>query len=110
LLLNNIEIKKFYGSQCMRAGGSFAKLVSISNQRAVVKLRSKILLKLHPSCVSSIGSVSGNGRFSKILGKAGVNRHLGKRPGVRGVAKNPVDHPHGGGEGKTSGGRVSVTP
>jgi large subunit ribosomal protein L2 len=110
-LIHNIEIKPNKGGQLVRSAGSFAQLIEkISNKYARVRLRSGEQRLINLNCYASLG-VLDNGDHNLIrVGKAGKNRWLGIRPTVRGVAKNPVDHPHGGGQGKTSGGRPSVTP
>lgn len=108
--INSVEIVPNSGAQYARAAGTYARIVAKTNHYAVVKFRSgerrKILLK----CLATIGTVSNFDYMFKKFTRAGVSRRLGKRPVVRGVAMNPVDHPHGGGQGKTSGGRPSVSP
>lgn len=108
--VNNIELKNTLGSKYVRAAGTYSKLVSLTEEGfAILKLRSKFLIKIKENCIATIGLL---GYWASIFFKnnAGRSRHLGWRPHVRGVAKNPIDHPHGGGQGKTSGGRPSVTP
>ncbi|MFN5589808.1 MAG: 50S ribosomal protein L2 [Holosporales bacterium] len=109
-LIHNVEIKPGKGGQIARSAGTFVQLVGRDRHYAQVKLSSGELRLISAECLASIGSVSNPDNQNKVLGKAGRNRWLGKRPVVRGVAMNPIDHPHGGGEGKTSGGRHPVTP
>lgn len=109
-IIHNLSQKANKKGQYLRAAGTFGKLLSKTLNHAVIKLRSKELRLFPLNAIASVGSViNENSRFVN-LGKAGRNRWYGLRPKVRGVAINPVDHPHGGGEGKTSGGRPSVTP
>ncbi|MCP4750234.1 MAG: 50S ribosomal protein L2 [Proteobacteria bacterium] len=109
-LIHNIELKPLKGGQLIRSAGTSATLMAKEGRFANIKLRSGEMRLIHLECRATIGQV-GNTDHSLIkLGKAGKTRHLGIRPTVRGVAMNPVDHPHGGGEGKTSGGRHPVTP
>ena len=93
-----------------RSGGTYIQLVGRDGPYAIVKLSSGELRKLRSECMATIGAVSNPDQKNINLGKAGRNRWLGVRPSVRGVAMNPIDHPHGGGEGRTSGGRHQVTP
>jgi large subunit ribosomal protein L2 len=105
-----IELKPRKGAQIARAAGSSAQLVAREGVYASLRLRSGETRKVHVNCRATIGEV-GHGEHSlRKLGKAGAQRWRGRRPTVRGVAMNPVDHPHGGGEGRTSGGRHPVTP
>lgn len=110
-IIHNISLKPFEKSKLIRSAGTFAQLVQkSSNNYAKIRLNSGELRLIPLNCTATLGRVS-NINYKKIkLGKAGRNRWLNKRPYVRGVAMNPVDHPHGGGEGKTSGGRPSVSP
>jgi large subunit ribosomal protein L2 len=108
--VHNIEMKPGKGGQMMRAAGSFAQLVGKDSGYAQLKLRSGELRVVPLSCKATIGILSNADHQNETIGKAGRKRWLGRRPVVRGVAMNPVDHPHGGGEGKTSGGRHPVTP
>lgn len=110
-LLHNINLVPKTNAKFIRSAGTFAQLTQkIGNKWAKIKLRSGQFRLIPIKCYASIGSVSNPDNKLQKIGKAGRNRWLNKRPHVRGVAKNPVDHPHGGGEGKTSGGRPSVTP
>jgi large subunit ribosomal protein L2 len=105
-----IELKPGKGAQLARSAGTSAQLVAREGLYATLRLRSGEMRKVLSDCRASIGEV-GNGEHSlRSLGKAGASRWRGQRPTVRGVAMNPVDHPHGGGEGKTSGGRHPVSP
>ena len=109
-IIHNIEMKPLKGAQIARSAGSYAQLVGRGDGYAQVKLSSGEVRLIPESCMASIGAVSNPDNMNEVLGKAGRNVHKGWRPHVRGVAMNPVDHPHGGGEGKTSGGRHPVTP
>lgn len=109
-IIHNIEMKPKKGGQMVRAAGAYAQLVGRETGYAQIKLTSGELRRVPDHCVATIGAVSNPDNMNTVLGKAGRKRHLGKRPSVRGVAMNPVDHPHGGGEGKASGGRHPVTP
>jgi large subunit ribosomal protein L2 len=110
-LIHNIEIKPYKGGQLVRSAGSFAYLVEkVDNKYAHVRLRSGEQRLINLNCFASIGIVGNSANNLVQKGKAGKTRWLGIRPTVRGIAMNPVDHPHGGGQGKTSGGRPSVTP
>jgi len=105
-----IELKPGKGAQLARSAGSSAQFVARENGYATIRLRSGEMRKVPLDCKATMGEV-GNGEHSlRSLGKAGATRWRGIRPTVRGVVMNPVDHPHGGGEGRTSGGRHSVTP
>ena len=109
-IIHNVEMKKGKGGQIARAAGSYAQLVGKDQGYAQLRLGSGELRVVRAECMATIGAVSNPDQQNIKLGKAGRNRWLGKRPSVRGVAMNPVDHPHGGGEGRTSGGRHPVTP
>lgn len=109
-IIHNIELKHGKGGQLCRSAGTSAQLVGRDGGFAQVKLSSGELRRVHSNCLATIGAVSNPDQMNISLGKAGRKRWLGVRPTVRGVAMNPVDHPHGGGEGKTSGGRHPVTP
>jgi large subunit ribosomal protein L2 len=98
------------GGQMARSAGTYAQLMSKEGKYAQVKLPSGEVRMLLQGCYATIGQVGNTDHENVSLGKAGRSRWLGKRPKVRGVAMNPVDHPHGGGEGRTSGGRHPVTP
>jgi large subunit ribosomal protein L2 len=109
-LVHNVEMKPGKGGQLARSAGAYAQLVGKDADFAMVRLRSGEVRMIPAECWATVGSVSNPDNQNISIGKAGRNRWLGKRPVVRGVAMNPVDHPHGGGEGKTSGGRHPVTP
>jgi large subunit ribosomal protein L2 len=105
-----IEMKPLKGAQMVRSAGGFAQLVAKEGLYVTVRLRSGETRKVLAECRATIGVVSNSEHNLICLGKAGASRHRGIRPTVRGVAMNPVDHPHGGGEGRTSGGRHPVSP
>ncbi len=109
-IIHNVEMKPGKGGQMARSAGTYAQLVGRDGPFAILKLTSGELRKIRSECMATIGAVSNPDQKNINLGKAGRNRWLGIRPTVRGVAMNPIDHPHGGGEGKTSGGRHPVTP
>jgi len=109
-VVNNIEVRPFYGATLARAAGLGAVLVARLNNVVTLKLKSGWLVKISANSVASVGYVSNMLHNMKIIAKAGKNRALGKRPVVRGVAMNPCDHPHGGGNGKTSPPTVPLTP
>ena len=109
-IVHNLEMKPGKGGQIARSAGSFAQLVGRDGSYAIIRLGSGEQRLIHSDCMASVGAVSNPDQSNIKLAKAGRKRWLGKRPSVRGVAMNPVDHPHGGGEGKTSGGRHPVTP
>jgi large subunit ribosomal protein L2 len=109
-IIHNVELKPLKGGQVARSAGTYAQLVGRDAGYAQIRLNSGELRMVQDSCMATVGAVSNPDHMNEVLGKAGRSRHLGRRPHVRGVAMNPVDHPHGGGEGKTSGGRHPVTP
>ena len=109
-IVHNVELKPGKGGQVARSAGSYAQLVGRDQGMAILRLNSGEQRIVHGSCMATVGAVSNPDHANISIGKAGRNRWLGKKPSVRGVAMNPVDHPHGGGEGKTSGGRHPVTP
>ena len=109
-IIHNIELKAGKGGQLARSAGTYAQFVGRDGGYAQIKLSSGELRLVRQECMASIGAVSNSDHSNQNLGKAGRNRHKGKRPSVRGVVMNPIDHPHGGGEGRTSGGRHPVTP
>ena len=108
--VHNIEMKIGKGGQMARSAGSFAQLIGRVDKYAQLKLPSGEMRRVREECIATIGQVSNSDHFNVKLGKAGRMRWKGVRPTVRGVAMNPVDHPHGGGEGRTSGGRHPVSP
>src|SRR5690606_25619857 len=109
-VVHNVELKEGKGGQIARAAGSYVQLVGKDSGYAQLKLRSGELRLVRAECLATIGAVSNPDHQNAVIGKAGRSRWLGIRPCVRGVAMNPVDHPHGGGEGRTAGGRHPVTP
>jgi len=109
-IIHNIELKPEKGAQMIRSAGSYAQLVGRDSGYAQIKLSSGELRMVLDRCLATVGAVSNPDNMNQVLSKAGRNRWKGKRPSVRGVVMNPVDHPHGGGEGKSSGGRHPVTP
>ena len=108
--LHNIEMKPGKGGQMARSAGASVQLVAREGRYATLLLRSGEMRKINTQCRATIGQVSNSEHNLEKLGKAGAKRWRGVRPTVRGVVMNPVDHPHGGGEGRTSGGRHPVTP
>ncbi len=102
-MVHNIELKPGKGGQIARSAGAYAQLVGRDAGYAQIRLGSGELRMVLDSCMATVGAVSNPDHMNEVLGKAGRVRHKGRRPHVRGVAMNPVDHPHGGGEGKTSG-------
>ncbi len=109
-IVHNIEMKAGKGGQIARSAGTYAQFVGRDAGYAQLRLNSGEVRLVREECMATVGAVSNADHMNQNLGKAGRNRHLGWRPTVRGVAMNPVDHPHGGGEGRTSGGRHPVTP
>jgi large subunit ribosomal protein L2 len=109
-VVHNIELRPGKGGQMARAAGSSAQLVSKEGGYALLKLPSGEVRRVLEACMATVGQVGNLDHENISLGKAGRSRWLGRRPHNRGVSMNPVDHPHGGGEGKTSGGRHPVTP
>ncbi len=105
-----VELKPGRGAQLMRSAGTSAQLAACEGIYATLRMRSGEVRKVLASCCACIGEVSNAENNLRSLGKAGAKRWRGRRPSVRGVAMNPVDHPHGGGEGRTSGGRHPVSP
>lgn len=109
-IVHNVELKPGKGGQVARSAGSYAQLVGRDQGMAILRLNSGETRLVHGSCMASVGAVSNPDHGNVSLGKAGRKVWMGKRPHNRGVTMNPVDHPHGGGEGRTSGGRNPVTP
>lgn len=108
--IHNIELRPGGGGKLVRSAGVAAQLMAREGEYAQVKLPSGEVRMIHVMCRATIGQVGNIEHENAKIGKAGRSRHLGRRPHVRGAAKNPVDHPHGGGEGRTTGGRNPVTP
>lgn len=109
-VIHNVEMKPGKGGQLARSAGSYVQLVGKDAGYAMLRLRSGEVRMVQTDCLATIGAVSNADHQNESISKAGRKRWMGVRPTVRGVAMNPVDHPHGGGEGKTSGGRHPVTP
>jgi len=109
-LIHCIELKPGKGAQLVRAAGGSAQIVAREGTYVTLRMRSGEMRKVHVDCRATIGEVGHNEHNLRKLGKAGASRWRGVRPTVRGVAMNPIDHPHGGGEGRTSGGRHPVSP
>ncbi len=109
-IIHNVEMKQGKGGQMARSAGTYAQIIGKDQGYAQVRLSSGEIRLVRAECMATVGAVSNPDQQNINLGKAGRKRWLGKRPSVRGVAMNPVDHPHGGGEGRTSGGRHPVTP
>jgi len=109
-IIHNIEMKIGKGAQLVRSAGAAAQLMAKDGHQVLVKLPSGEVRRFHQDCRACIGQVGNSEHSRQKLGKAGRNRWKGRRPSVRGVAMNPVDHPMGGGEGKSSGGRHPVSP
>ena len=109
-IIHNVEMKPEKGGQIARSAGTYVQLVGRDGPYAILRLKSGEQRLVHSDCMATIGSVSNPDNSNTNMGKAGRNRWFGRRPNVRGVAMNPIDHPHGGGEGRSSGGRHPVTP
>ena len=109
-IVHNVEMKPGKGGQIARSAGTYAQIIGKDQGYAQLRLISGELRMIRAECMATIGAVSNPDQQNIKLGKAGRKRWIGKRPAVRGVAMNPIDHPHGGGEGRTSGGRHPVTP
>ena len=110
LMVHNIEMREKKGGQLVRSAGSAAQIMAKEGGWAMLKLPSSEVRRIPINCYATIGQVSNVEHFNISIGKAGRSRWLGRRPNVRGVAMNPIDHPMGGGEGKSSGGRHPVSP
>jgi large subunit ribosomal protein L2 len=109
-IVHNVELKPLKGAQMARSAGAYAQVVGRDAGYAQLRMGSGEVRMVPDVCMASIGAVSNPDNMNEVWGKAGRTKWLGRKPSVRGVAMNPVDHPHGGGEGKTSGGRHPVTP
>jgi large subunit ribosomal protein L2 len=109
-IIHNVELKPGKGGQIARSAGNYAQLVGRDGPMSQIRLQSGEVRLAPSECMATIGAVSNADHLNETVGKAGRQRHKGNRPSVRGVAMNPIDHPHGGGEGRTSGGRHPVTP
>jgi len=109
-IVHNVEMKPGKGGQIARSAGTYVQLVGRDQGMAILRLNSGEQRLVHGSCLATVGAVSNPDNANRNDGKAGRSRWFGRRPSVRGVVMNPIDHPHGGGEGRTSGGRHPVTP
>jgi large subunit ribosomal protein L2 len=109
-IVHNIELKIGKGGQIARSAGTYAQIVGRDQEYVIARLNSGEQRLVHGRCMATVGAVSNPDHMNISIGKAGRKRWMGKRPHNRGVSMNPVDHPHGGGEGRTSGGRHPVTP
>lgn len=109
-IIHNIELRKGKGGQLVRSAGAGAQILAKEGDYAHIKLPSSEVRLIHIDCRATVGQVGNLDHENISIGKAGRTRWIGRRPHVRGTAMNPVDHPHGGGEGKTKGGRIPVTP
>ncbi|MBI3437099.1 MAG: 50S ribosomal protein L2 [Proteobacteria bacterium] len=109
-IVHNVELKPLKGAQMARSAGTYAQVVGRDAGYAQLRMASGEVRMVQDVCMATIGAVSNPDNMNEVWGKAGRGLHMGRKPSVRGVAMNPVDHPHGGGEGKTSGGRHPVTP
>jgi len=109
-ILHNVELKPGKGAQLARSAGGYAQLMGKETQYVMMRLPSGEMRKILAECMATVGAVGNEDWANIVIGKAGRNRHRGIRPQTRGSAMNPVDHPHGGGEGKTNSGRHPVTP
>jgi large subunit ribosomal protein L2 len=109
-IVHNIEMKPGKGGQVARSAGAFAQYLGRDGGYALIRLNSAEVRKIPLTCMATVGAVSNPDHMNEVIGKAGRNVWKGKRPHVRGTAMNPIDHPHGGGEGRTKGGRHPVTP
>jgi large subunit ribosomal protein L2 len=109
-IVHNVEMKPGKGGQIARSAGTYAQFVGRDGGYAQIRLSSGELRLVRQECMATVGAVSNPDNSNQNLGKAGRTRHFGKRPSVRGVAMNPIDHPHGGGEGRTSAAGIPVTP
>jgi large subunit ribosomal protein L2 len=109
-IVHNVELQPGRGGQIARSAGSYVQIVGRDSGYAQLRLNSGEVRMVRQECMATIGAVSNPDHSNQNMGKAGRMRWKGRRPHVRGVVMNPVDHPHGGGEGRTSGGRHPVTP
>jgi large subunit ribosomal protein L2 len=109
-IIHNIELKIGKGGQLARSAGTYAQLVGRDGEYVIIRLNSGEQRLVHGRCMATVGAVSNPDHMNISIGKAGRMRWMGRKPHNRGVAMNPIDHPHGGGEGRTSGGRHPVTP
>lgn len=108
--VHNVELTMGRGGQMCRSAGSYAQVMAKDGEYTMLRLPSGELRRVHRNCRATVGQVGNTDHSNQSIGKAGKSRWLGRRPKVRGAAMNPIDHPHGGGEGRSSGGRHPVTP
>src|SRR6476660_8555534 len=109
-IVHNVELKIGKGGQLARSAGTYTQIVGRDQDYVILRLNSGEQRLVHGRCMATVGAVSNPDNMNESIGKAGRKRWLGRRPHTRGVSMNPIDHPHGGGEGRTSGGRHPVTP
>ena len=109
-MVHNIELKPGKGGQLARSAGAYAQIMGREDKYVILRLPSGEMRKILGVCIATIGIVGNEDYINMVVGKAGRTRHMGIRPQTRGSAMNPIDHPHGGGEGKTNSGRHPVTP
>jgi large subunit ribosomal protein L2 len=109
-VIHNIELRPGQGAKLVRSAGVAAQLMAKENEYSQVRMPSGEVRKIHIECRATIGQLGNVEHENQVIGKAGRSRHLGKRPAVRGIAMNPVDHPHGGGEARSTSGRPPTTP
>jgi large subunit ribosomal protein L2 len=109
-IVHNIEMKPGRGGQVARSAGTYAQYLGRDSGYAILRLNSGEVRRVRLDCMATVGAVSNPDHMNEVISKAGRNVWKGKRPSVRGTAMNPIDHPHGGGEGRTKGGRHPVTP
>jgi|SRR5579875_1670655 large subunit ribosomal protein L2 len=109
-VIHNIELRPGEGGKLVRSAGASAQLMAKEGEYAQVRMPSGEVRKIHVECRATIGQIGNVEHENQVIGKAGRSRHMGKRPAVRGVAMNPVDHPHGGGEARSTSGRPPTTP
>ena len=109
-IVHNVEMKPEKGGQIARSAGTYAQYLGRDQGYAMLRLNSGEVRRVRLECMATVGAVSNPDHMNEVIGKAGRNVWKGKRPNVRGTAMNPIDHPHGGGEGRTKGGRHPVTP
>jgi large subunit ribosomal protein L2 len=109
-VIHNVELRPGEGAKLVRSAGVSAQLMAKENEYSQVRMPSGEVRRIHINCRATIGQLGNIEHENQVIGKAGRQRHLGKRPSVRGIAMNPVDHPHGGGEARSTSGRPPTTP
>ncbi|HXW77231.1 MAG TPA: 50S ribosomal protein L2, partial [Candidatus Eremiobacteraceae bacterium] len=109
-VIHNIELRPGEGGKLVRSAGVSAQLMAKEDEYSQVRMPSGEVRKIHVECRATIGQLGNVDHENQVIGKAGRMRHMGKRPSVRGIAMNPVDHPHGGGEARSTSGRPPTTP